>query len=108
METGDWGEAQNLGSQVNTEMDEESPFILSDGATMYFSSEGHNSMGGFDVFSSTLSDEGIWSHPENAGKEINTKDDDLFFYMSDDGKCAFFSTISADADESMTIHRICF
>ena len=108
LETGEWGEAHNLGPQINTDMDEESPFILSDGATMYFSSEGHESMGGFDVFSTTLSGEGIWSKPENAGKEINTKDDDLFFYMSDDGKCAFFSTISTDFNEDMTIHRICF
>jgi len=108
METGDWGEAQNLGPKINTDMDEESPFILSDGVTMYFSSEGHEGMGGFDVFITTLSNEGIWSKPENAGKEINTKEDDLFFYMSDDGKCAFFSTISTNFNEDMTIHRICF
>jgi len=107
LQTGEWGIAQNLGSQVNTELDEESPFMLADGCTMYFSSKGHGGRGGFDVFSSTLSDDGYWFHSENAGKEINTKDDDLFFYLSDDGKRAFFSTVSSEGYKEMTIHSIC-
>ena len=58
-----WSKAVNLGPKINTEYNEESPVILSDGKTLYFSSEGHESMGGYDIFYSLL-DNGEWSVPQ--------------------------------------------
>jgi hypothetical protein len=77
---------------VNTPFDEVSPFIANDGVTLYFSSMGHNTMGGYDIFFTTLSDEGLWSDSENIGYPINTPQDDLFYIPSSDEKKAFYSS----------------
>jgi len=85
---GDWGPAVNLGSVVNTAMDEEGPFI--DGGTLYFSSTGHNGLGGYDIFKTTLNG-ATWSTPENLGKPINSTSDDVFWSTAKDGKSYFAS-----------------
>lgn len=89
---GSWSKAVNLGPNVNTAYDDVSPFIANDGVTLYFSSEGHNTMGGYDVFFTTLSDEGLWSLAENIGYPINTPQDDMFYIPSSDEKKAFYSS----------------
>jgi tetratricopeptide (TPR) repeat protein len=73
-----WTEPINAGNAVNTEWDEEGVYIQPDGKTLYFSSQGHNSMGGFDLFRSVKQEDGTWSKPENLGYPINTPDDDLY------------------------------
>jgi hypothetical protein len=92
LSNGNWSEPYNLGPQVNTELDEETPFIMNDGVTLYFSSKGHNSIGGFDVFYATLSDEGLWSDVESAGKPVNTERDDMYFITDSYGKKGFYSS----------------
>jgi tetratricopeptide (TPR) repeat protein len=77
--SGDWGPAVNLGPVINTPYNEESPFLSSDDKTLFFSSRGHFNMGGYDIFYSTLLDNGEWSVPLNVGYPINTTDDDVFF-----------------------------
>ena len=89
---GNWTEPQNLGEPINTEYDEESPFLHPDGKTLYFSSVGHKSMGGFDIFKSTLNENITWSAPENIGYPINTVGDDLFFMPAVSGNHAYFSS----------------
>ncbi len=89
-EKGDWGPAINLGSTINTKYDEETPFILNDSKTMYFSSQGHYSMGGFDVFHTTLLANNSWSAPLNVGYPINTVGNDLFYIPKSNGEYAFF------------------
>jgi outer membrane protein OmpA-like peptidoglycan-associated protein/tetratricopeptide (TPR) repeat protein len=89
---GDWGEAQNLGDNINTAFDEEGPYMHPDGKTLYFSSMGHKVMGGYDFFKSSLKEDGSWSTPENLGYPLNTVGDDLFFFPSVDGKRAYFSS----------------
>ncbi|MGZ4060350.1 MAG: hypothetical protein ACXVPU_15045, partial [Bacteroidia bacterium] len=90
---GQWGPAQNLGDVINTKYDEDGVFIHPDGKQIFFSSKGHNSMGGFDIFTSTINDEnGYWSTPENYGYPVNTTDDDVFLITTADGKRAFFSS----------------
>lgn len=89
---GDWEKAVNMGAGINTEYDEDAPFIHPDGVTLYFSSNGHNTMGGFDIFSSFLLNGGTWSAPVNVGYPINTTDDDIFFVISPDGRTAYFSS----------------
>jgi len=74
-----WGPPQNLGPVINTQFNEETPFLSKDGKTLYFSSQGHNSMGGFDIFYSEKKADGTWSKPVNVGYPLNTTDDDLFF-----------------------------
>lgn len=89
---GEWSKAQNLGDVVNTKYDEEAPFIHPDGRTLYFSSQGHSSMGGYDIFFTTLQEDGSWTTPENVGYPLNTCDDDLYFVTSPDGLRGYFSS----------------
>jgi hypothetical protein len=90
---GDWGPAENLGNVINTKYDEDAVFIHPDGKQIFFSSKGHNSMGGFDIFTSIINGEnGYWSIPENYGYPINTPDDDIFLVTSADGRHAYFSS----------------
>ncbi len=88
---GEWGLAQNMGSVINTNFEEDSPFITADGKTLIFSSMGHTSMGGFDIFRSEFED-GAWTVPENIGYPINTSEDDVFFVLNPDGRTAYYSS----------------
>jgi hypothetical protein len=91
--TGKWGEPENMGPTLNTQHDEDAVFLSPDENTLYFSSEGHSSIGGFDVFSSTKNKDGVWSKPKNIGYPLNTTDDDIFFVTSADGTRGYFSSI---------------
>jgi len=74
-----WSEPVNLGPNINTVLSEESPFMSPDGKRLYFSSQGHNTIGGFDLFYSELQSDGSWGAPVNMGYPLNTTDDDLAF-----------------------------
>jgi tetratricopeptide (TPR) repeat protein len=89
---GDWSKALNVGDVLNTPYEEDAPFLSADGRTLYFSSSGHSSMGGFDIFYSTLSDDGEWTKPVNIGYPVNTVDDDVFFAPTATGKRAYYSS----------------
>ena len=89
---GNWGEPINAGPTVNTEYEEESPYLHPDGKTMYFSSQAHATIGGFDIYSVELYPEGTWSEPKNMGYPLNTTGDDVFFAPTTDGKRAYFSS----------------
>lgn len=82
-----WKEPVNIGEVINTPFDEESVFVEHD--TLYFSSQGHNSMGGFDIFRSVHTGN-TWSKPENAGFPVNSTYDDLFYYSA--GETTFFTS----------------
>ncbi|RSK51347.1 OmpA family protein [Hymenobacter rigui] len=101
------GPAQNLGSVINTPYGEEGVFLHPDGKTMYFSSEGHNSMGGYDIFKSVF-ENGKWSSPENLGWPINTPDDDVFFVISASGRHGYYSSFREDGLGSKDIYQITF
>ncbi len=90
---GKWDDPVNLGKTINTPYNEDTPFLLNDGKTLYFSSESHYSMGGYDIFYSKMSDTGEWSEPVNIGYPINTTDDNIFYMPYDDGKHAYLSLI---------------
>ncbi|HVD98025.1 MAG TPA: OmpA family protein [Cytophagaceae bacterium] len=85
-----WSKPRKLES-INTEFDEDSPFIHPDGKTLYFSSKGHSSMGGYDIFKCTKTGTG-WSIPENLGYPINTPGDEIYFVLAADGKVGFYSS----------------
>ncbi|MBT2558093.1 OmpA family protein [Hymenobacter sp. ISL-91] len=101
------GPAQNLGSVINTSYGEEGVFLHPDGKTMYFSSEGHDAMGGYDIFKSVL-ENGKWSKPENLGWPINTPDDDVFFVISASGRHGYYSSFREDGQGGKDIYRITF
>lgn len=92
LEKGEWSLAMNLGPSINTSWDEDSPFPDYDGKTLYFSSTGHTSMGGFDIFQ-TRFDGHDYAVPENLGYPINTPGDDLYFVSTRDGKRAYYSSL---------------
>ncbi|MFH1319372.1 MAG: DUF2914 domain-containing protein [Bacteroidota bacterium] len=93
---GSWGKAVNLGPVINTQYNDESPFIHSDGKTLYFSSEGHSSMGKYDIFYTTLQDDGTWTIPENIGYPINSTDNDRHYIVSTDGKRGYYFSEKTD------------
>ena len=88
--TGDWGPAVNLGAAINTPYNEDTPFITKNDSVLYFSSEGHSSMGGFDIFKSQKIGN-VWKTPTNIGFPINTTDDDKFFQPVNNGQNAYYS-----------------
>jgi outer membrane protein OmpA-like peptidoglycan-associated protein/tetratricopeptide (TPR) repeat protein len=106
-EKGKWGEAVNLGPTINTEYDEEGVFMHPDGKTLYFSSQGHKTMGGYDIFKSTY-DNGKWSEPENLGYPINTPDNDLFFSISGSGTHGYYSSAMTGGIGEKDIYMITF
>ncbi len=91
---GSWGNVKNLGPQINTPFDDDAPFIHPDGTTLIFSSKGHKSMGGYDIFKSFRIDTS-WTTPENMGYPINTAGDDIYYVLSADGKRGYYSTEKA-------------
>ncbi|HMG91744.1 MAG TPA: OmpA family protein [Chryseolinea sp.] len=95
--TGDWGKANNLGPVINTIGREDSPALDPDGTTLYFSSDGHPSMGGTDIFKSEFKD-GKWQKPVNLGYPINSVEDDSFFAMTPDRRRAYFSTLREEGN----------
>ena len=91
---GEWQVPTNLGPKINTAGNEKSPFIHSDSQTLYFSSDGHPGVGGYDIFYSRLDAKDNWQEPVNLGLPINTTGDDLGFFVSTDGTIGFFSSNS--------------
>jgi len=90
-ETKKWSKPENLGPEINTEYDEDGVYITPDGKTMYFSSTGHNSMGGYDIFKAEIKN-GKVSKPINMGYPINTAANDIFFVADNEGKKAYFNS----------------
>lgn len=105
---GTWGEAKNLGKTINTEYDEKSIFMLSDGRTLFFSSNGHNTMGGYDIFRTNLNDDGTWEKPINISYPISSPYDDIFFTIDASGKHGYYSTIKSDGKGDQDIYKITF
>lgn len=87
----EWEKPVNLGDVVNTEEDDAGIFIAPDGKTLFFTSKGHNSMGGYDIFKTTL-ENGKWTKPLNLGYPINTIYDDLCFSLSIDAQTGYISS----------------
>ena len=106
-EKGKWGKAENLGPIINTPYGEEGVFIHPDGKTMYFSSQGHSTMGGYDIFKS-VKENGKWSVPVNLGYPVNTPDDDVFFVMAANGRHGYYSSFNSTGFGEKDIYMITF
>ena len=86
---GEWDTPTNLGNTINTYFNEETPFVTNDNQHLFFSSEGHSSMGGYDIFVSDRLPNGEWSEPRNIGYPINSTSDDLFYFPIDSNKALY-------------------
>ncbi len=106
-EDGNWGEVHNLGNVINTKYDDIAVFAYADGKTIYFSSEGHNGMGGFDIYRAELNN-GKWSVPENLGYPINSPDPDVFFSIGASGRNAYYSSNRVEGYGDQDIYKITF
>ncbi len=94
-----WSSPKNLGNDINTQFDEDYPFITKDGKTLYFCSKGHNSIGGYDIFKSVFNSvTNSWSPPENMGAPVNSTADDLLYVTDGKGNATFTSLRSSGAD----------
>lgn len=106
---GKWSEAQNLGPSVNTEYDEDFPNISPDGKVLYFSSKGHTSMGGYDIYKSEW--DGFkkkFIGAKNLGYPINTPGDDMNFRISENGKYGYVSALRKGGQGGLDIYRVTF
>ena len=106
---GDWGPPVNLGPEINTQFNEDRPFLINNGKILFFSSQGHSTMGGYDLFRSELQSNGLWSKPSNLGYPINTPDDNIFFMPVENGNAGYYSTNKDPAGEGKEdIYKITF
>jgi outer membrane protein OmpA-like peptidoglycan-associated protein len=104
---GEWGPARNLGPEINTKYAEDAVFMHPDGVTLYFSSKGHNTMGGYDIFKTSFVN-GKWKTPENLGYPINGPDDDVFFVVGGSGNRAYFASAKQGGFGDKDLYRITF
>ena len=102
---GDWSLPLNLGPVINTAHDDDAPFLLADDETMYFSSKGHQTIGGYDVFKTKL-EEGSWKQPTTMGYPINTVDDDIYFSVTSDEEVAYYSSGKSGGEGGQDIYQI--
>jgi hypothetical protein len=92
---GEWGPAVNLGPEINTQFNEDRPFLINNGKTLFFSSQGHENIGGYDLFRSELQTGNVWTKPVNLGYSLNTPDDNIFFMPVDGGKSGYYSVFKS-------------
>ena len=104
-----WGKPTNLGNLVNSAYNEEAVFISPDGQTLYFSSNGHSSMGGYDIFKCEVQRDGTWGVPQNLGHPINTPDDDMFFSLTANMRFGYYASLGQnDTNGDWDIYKITF
>lgn len=104
---GEWAKPQILGNTVNTAYDEDFPFLHPNGKVLYFCSKGHNSMGGYDIFRSTLNEEtNTWNEPVNMDFPINTPDDDILYVTNADEKKAYFASARSSVAGKISMYHI--
>ncbi|MCW3078240.1 MAG: hypothetical protein JWO32_2849 [Bacteroidetes bacterium] len=106
---GKWALPQKLSNVINTNYNEDFPYLSNDGVTLYFASEGHNSIGGYDLFKTTWNkEENTFSKPENLGFPINSTDDDRNICVTPDNRVAYISAFRPGGYGDLDIYRIKF
>ena len=102
-----WSLPLNLGPTINTSFDEDAPYIHPDEKTLYFSSKGNKSMGGYDIFRTSLLED-YWSTAENLGSPAHTVRDYIFFVLAADGRRGYYSTDLGDGFGGHDIYAVSF
>lgn len=104
---GQWGTPVNMGPSINTKYDEDAPFLQANERTLHFSSNGHNSMGGYDIFTTEYDTKTqSWITPVNEGYPINTPDDDIYFSWNNAGSRAYFSSTREEGEGLHDIYML--
>ncbi|MCA0430217.1 MAG: hypothetical protein LCH32_06910 [Bacteroidetes bacterium] len=102
---GEWGPATNLGAGINTPLDDDAPYIHPDGITLFFSSKGHQSIGGYDIMF-TVKKENNWLPPKSMGLPLNTTEDDRYYVINSDGSTGYFSSNRAGGIGKQDIYKV--
>ncbi len=106
---GNWSMPLKMGPEINTEYNEDFPYLSTDGVTLYFSSEGHNTMGGFDLFKSVWNqEENTWTKAENLGYPVNTTDNDRSISLTPDNRVGYISAWRPGGQGDLDIYRVKF
>ena len=103
---GNWSNPSNVGVPVNTPHNEDTPYISADGRSLFFASDAHETLGGFDIFQSVFETGRGWSEPKNLGFPINSCRDDLFFSVSGDGAIGYFSSSREGGKGGMDLYSV--
>ena len=103
-----WDNLVRLPDNINSPYDEDGIFVHPDGKTLYFSSKGHNSIGGYDIFYTVLDENGGFSDPVNIGIPVNTPDDDVFFTMTASGRFGYMTSFRKDGFGEKDLYKITF
>jgi Tol biopolymer transport system component len=102
-----WGNIVNLGDSINTPYDEDAPFIHPDGVSLFYSSKGRNSMGGYDIFKATMNvKDSSFKKVQHLGYPINSTDDDIYFVVAANGERAYYSSAKQDGQGLKDIYMI--
>jgi len=107
-ENGRWGPPKNLGPLVNTKGQEKTPFLHTDSKTLYFASDGHPGVGGYDIYYTRMDKNGNWIKPKNIGYPINTQKDEHGLIVSLDGKTAYFTRGDQGVAETGGLNLVSF
>ncbi len=102
----DWSKPINLGPQINSAFDEDSPFIAIDNKTLYYSTNGEKSIGGFDIMTASLKEDGTFSEGENLGYPFNSTNDDIYYTTTLDGKKGYMTSHRNDGFGEKDIYEI--
>lgn len=106
---GNWANPINLGDKINTPFNEAFPILSEDSKTLYFSSEGHNSMGGYDIFKSKWNEESKdWEAPQNMGYPLNTADDNMEFTLAGNNRDGYVSAYRKEGLGDLDIYKVIF
>lgn len=105
-EKGKWGKPVNLGTNINTPENDRMPVITNDGSKLYFKSEGHENMGGYDIFYSVKTGKNDWSTAVNLGYPLSTTDDDIHFMPSGNGNFAYVALSDPAFDGSYNLYHL--
>lgn len=104
---GQWSKPELVGPPINTEFDEDYPFVHPNGRVLYFASKGHNSMGGYDLFKSEKDETtNRWKEPVNLDFPINTPNDDILFVTDSLEKIAFFGSTRQSPYGKVDVYKI--
>ncbi len=105
-ENGNWSDPKNLGALVNSPFDESTVFVSFDGDKLFFSSEGHLSMGGNDYFMASKNKEGIWGRPVNLGSPVSTPDEDMFLSPTQVGNVFYTHRFDTKQNDRQKLYRL--
>jgi hypothetical protein len=105
---GEWSLPKNMGPNINTPFDEDAPFIDIDNNNLYFASNGHETMGGYDLFRSEDMGGEIWTTPENLGYPVNTVEDDIYLSIDAGGKRGYYSSTKSNGFGGLDVYHVEF